>query len=84
MTRVARTDSQIRANRLILANRLRVPELSPFFLRIALRGQKIANHRFEAIRANRSHIMKIGVFLRIDSRESRCESPGHLRVGVLG
>ena len=50
-------------------------------------GLKIANWRFEAIRANRLNIMKIGVFfLRIDSRESiqanrpdsRCESPGHL------
>ena len=27
------------------------------------------NHRFEAIRANRLHVMKIGYFLRIDSRE---------------
>ena len=33
-----------------------------FFWRIALRGAKIANRRFEAIRANRSHIMKIGFF----------------------
>ena len=46
------------------------------FLRIALRGANIANHRFEAIRANRSHVMKIGhgfsanLFVRIDLRES--------------
>ena len=34
-------------------------------------GLKIANRRFEAIRSNRSHVMKIGFcFLRIDSRES--------------
>ena len=46
----------------------------------------IANRTFEASRANRSNVMKIGVFLRIDSRDSvpanrpasRCESPGHL------
>ena len=58
----------------------------PLFLRIALWGPKIANRRFKAILANRSHMLKIGVFLRIDSRESiranrpdsRCESPGHL------
>ena len=31
MARFARIDSQIRANRLILANRLGVPELKPFF-----------------------------------------------------
>ena len=31
MARFARIDSQIRANRLILAIRFRVPELSPFF-----------------------------------------------------
>ena len=37
MARFARIDSQIRANRLVLANRFRLPELNPF-LRIALRG----------------------------------------------
>ena len=54
--RFARIDSQIRANRLTLANRLRVPELNPFFLRIELRivGLKIANRRVEAIRVNRT------------------------------
>ena len=40
MARVARIDSQIRANRLILANRFGVPELNPFFLRSALQGAK--------------------------------------------
>ena len=88
MARFARIDSQIRADRQILANRLRVPKLNPFFLRFALRGgggAKIANRRFEAIRANRSHVMKMRVFLQIDSRESmRCESPGLLRVGHKG
>ena len=51
-------------------------------------GLKMANRRLEAIRANRSNVMKIEVFLRIDSCESiranrpdsRCESPGHLRL----
>ena len=37
---------------------------------------KIVNRRFEAIRANRSNVMKTGFCLRIDSR---CESLGHLR-----
>ena len=61
----------------------------PPFVRIALRGVKRildVNRKSEAIRANRSHRMKIEIFLRIDSREliranrpdSRCESPGHL------
>ena len=70
MARSARIDSQIRANHLILANRFRVPELNPLFANRASEGLKIANRRFEAIRANRSHVMKIGVCLRIDSRES--------------
>ena len=92
MARFARMNSQIRTNRLILANRFRVPELDPF-LRISIRGaKKIANRRFEAIRANRSHVMNIGVLLRIDLRESirangpdsHCESPGHLRSHECG
>ena len=32
-------------------------------------GLKIANRRFEVICANRSHVMKIGLLLRIDLRE---------------
>ena len=49
MARFARIDSQIRADRPILANRLGVPKLNPFFLRIALRGGlKTANRRFQA------------------------------------
>ena len=60
--------------------------MNPFFANRASEGLKIANRRFEATRANRSHVMKIGIFLRIDSRESirancpdsRCELPGHL------
>ena len=59
-------DGLIRANRLILANRFRVPELNPFFANHASRGGggglKIANRRFEAIRANRSNVMIIGIF----------------------
>ena len=62
----------------------------PFFANRAS-GATIANHRFEVIRANRMHVMKIGVFLRIDSCESirasrtdsRCESPGHLSSGCF-
>ena len=69
MARFARIDSQIRANRLILANRFRVPELNPFFCESRFGGLIIANLRFEAIRANRSHVMQIGVFARIDSHE---------------
>ena len=60
MARFARIDFQINANRLSL-----------FFLcESHFEGLKIANRRFEAIRANRTHVMKTGVFLRIDSRES--------------
>ena len=65
---------QIRANRLILANRFRVPELNPFFCESLFGGLKIANRRFEAIRAkfaaNCSHVMNMEVSLRINSRES--------------
>ena len=72
MARFARIALQIRANRLILANRFRVPELNPFFRKSRFGGLKNANRGFEveAIRANRSHVLKIGVSLRIDSRES--------------
>ena len=84
MARFARLDLQIRANRLILANRFRVPELNPFFVNHASGGGggrlKIANHRFEAIRANRSYVMKIELFLRIDSRESICANRPDSRV----
>ena len=55
---------------LILANRFRVPELKTFFANRTSGGLKIANCRFEAIRTNRSHVMKLGFFLRIDSRQS--------------
>ena len=49
-------------------------------------GLTIANRKFEAIRANRSHIMKIFFSQRVDSQkknranrpDSPCESPGHL------
>ena len=70
MARFTRIGSQIRANRLILANRFRVPKPNPLFCESRFGGLKTANHRFEAIRANCSHIVKIGLFLRIDSRES--------------
>ena len=81
MARFARIDLQIRANRLFLANRFRVPELNPFSANRAA-GAKNANCRFEAIRANRSHIMKTVIFCesiraianRFTKKESR-ESP---------
>ena len=42
-------------------------------------ANRVSGHcRFESIRANRSNVMKIGGFLRIDSRES----PGHLSLLV--
>ena len=60
----------------------RVPDLNPFFCESRFGGAQ-TNRRFKAIRANRSHTMEIGFFLRIDScesiranrRDSRCESP---------
>ena len=54
----------------IRANRFRVPELNPLFCESRLGALKIANRRFEEIRANRSNVMNIGFFLRIDSHES--------------
>ena len=64
MARFARIDSQIRADRLILANRFTVAELNPFLAnRASGGGVKLGNRRLEAISANRSDIMKIGVFL---------------------
>ena len=49
-------------------------------------GLKVANRRFEAIRANRSHVMKIGVFCestRPNRPDSCCESPGHLSLSIF-
>ena len=88
MARFARIDSQIRANRLILANLFRVPELNPLLCESRFEGLKIANRGFEAIRANRSHVMKTGVSLRIDSRESprfalRIAGPSKVGQGML-
>ena len=91
MARFARIDSPLRANRPILANLFRVPELNPLFCESRFGGLKTADRRFEAIRANRWNTVKIGFCLRIDSRESihanrpdlRCESPGHLRPCIL-
>ena len=53
MARHARICESIRANRLILASCFRVPKLNPFFCESWFGGLKIANRRFEAIRANR-------------------------------
>ena len=69
MARLARIDSRIHANR------LRVPELNPFFANRTSGHSKLRITGFEAIRANRSNIMKMffcaNRFTRIDS----CESP---------
>ena len=59
MARFARIDSQIRSNRLILSNHFWAPELNPFLRKKRFGGLKFANRRFGAIRANRSHVMKI-------------------------
>ena len=57
-------------------------------MRIALRRARIANRRFEAIHAIRSHVMKkrflVCESLRANRPNSRCESPGHLRERELG
>ena len=63
MARFARIDSQIRANRSILANRSRVPELNTFFAnRAPGGGAKNFESQVEAIRVNRSHVMKLVFF----------------------
>ena len=77
MARFARIDLQIRATRLILANRFRVAELNPFFCELRFGDARESLARYEFFFWHR--------FARIDSRESfngpdsRCESPGHLR-----
>ena len=67
-------DGPVRANRFADSREsFRGSRPEPLLLRMELGGGgglKIANRKFEAIRANRSHVMKIGVVLRIDSRES--------------
>ena len=87
-------DGPIRANRFADSRgspdsreSFRVSE--PLFWESRFGRLNIAKRRFEAIRANRSHIMQIGGFHRIDSRESiranrpdsPCESPGQLSSG---
>ena len=54
----------------------------PLFLRIALPGGlKIANRRFEAIRANRSHAMKTGFFST--NRFGRIAGPSQSTIGLV-
>ena len=62
MARFVRLDSQVRANRLIRANHVRVPEPNSLFCS-RFGAPEIANRRFEAIRANHSNVV-----MRIDSR----------------
>ena len=62
--------------------------VSGFPKRIALQGLKIANRRFEPIRASRAHVMKIGVVLRRNSLQShrfslRIAPPGPSKVMTL-
>ena len=63
--------------------------IGPFFCESRFGALKVANRRLEAIRANRSNVMKIGSFsasrfVRMDLGEaarfpdSRCDSPGYL------
>ena len=66
MARFARIDSQIRANRLILANRFRVPELNPFSCESHFGEPKTANRRFQAIRANAIRVVKIVFFVFVN------------------
>ena len=81
-----RIDSQIRANRLILANRFRVPELNPFFCESRFKGAKSCESQVQGDTRESLARYENRVSLRIDSRESilanrpdsRCESPGHL------
>ena len=84
MARSARIDSQIRANRLIHANRLRDSRNELPFCESRFGGLKVANRMFEAIRAKRSNVLKITVFLRIDSRESNSRASPRfaLRIAV--
>ena len=62
----------------------------PFVCELLFGGLNIANdRRFEAIRANRSGVMKVGFAQQINLRESihtnrpdsRCESLGHVSAG---
>ena len=73
--RFARIDLQIRANRLILANRLKGSRTEPLSCESRFGALTVANHRFEAIRGSRSNeeenlFLWSLTFLRIDSRES--------------
>ena len=54
----------------ILANRFGVPELNPLSCESRFGGLKTANRRFEAICANRSHVMEMGVFLWVRKKGS--------------
>ena len=54
----------------IRTKHLGVPELNPLSWESRFGALKAVNRRFEAIRANPSSPMKVGAFLRIDSRES--------------
>ena len=59
MAGFARIDSQIRANRPIHAKHFRGSRTEALFCEARLGALKIANRRFEAIRANRSNVLKI-------------------------
>ena len=89
------SDGPIRANRfadsrnrLILAKIVSgFPSWNPFSCESCFVALKIANRRFEAIRANRSHVIKMGFpceSIRANSPDSRCKSPGHLSSDLGG
>ena len=69
------------------AHHRRVPLTEPLFCETRFGALETANRWSGAFRANRLNVLKIGIFLRIDSRElihanRRCESPGHLSSSV--
>ena len=91
MERVIRVDGLIHAKSLDSCESFQGSRNEPLCYESLFRGLKIANRRFEATRASRSRVIKIGFLLRIDLRKSiranrpgsRCESPGHLSPRVL-
>ena len=78
MARFARIDSQIRANRLILANRFRVPEPNPFFCEYRFGGAKNCELQVWGNLRESLERYENGGF-SANRPDSRCESPGHLR-----
>ena len=78
-------DLRIRANRLILANRFRVPELNPFFCKSCFVGAKncesqvSGDSRESLARYEKSFFFFYRESIRAIRPDSLCESPAHLR-----